>query len=175
MFTFNMGWQAIHSLWIYCEKEHVNSGFIEKIFWYPKLIIWFLERILQIRDNIFWRRIPIWDPIARMTMHLPDKHERPEQTWGKMINAVFCLHWGGCTLYIGVIFKCRIAQIVLVFICCFDCNWCSWIKCKKSTMNQEFPLSTRSRCLERVAPLERRRRLCHRSPQSCARRNVIGL
>ena len=73
-------------------------------------------------------------------------------------------------MYIGVIFKCRIAQIVLVFICCFDCNWCSWIKCKKSTMNQEFPLSTRSRCLERVAPLERRR-----SPQSCARRNVIGL
>ena len=172
MFTFNIDWQAIHSLWIYCEKEHVNSGFIEKIFWYPKLIIWFLERILQIRDNIFWRRIPIWDPIARMTMHLPDKHERPEQTWERWSML--------CFVYIEVdVHRCDFQMqdcpnCPRVF-CKFNCNWCSWIKCKKSTMNQEFPLSTRSRCLERVAPLERRRWLCRRSPQSCARRNVIGL
>ena len=63
----------VNLLW----KQHIYSGFIEKIFWYPKLIICFLKRIHQIRDNIFWRRIPIRDPIARMTMHLHDKHERP--------------------------------------------------------------------------------------------------
>ena len=28
-----------------------------------------------------------------MTMHLPDKHERPVQGRGKMINAVCCLYW----------------------------------------------------------------------------------
>ena len=136
-------------------KKHIYSGFIEKIFWYPKLIICFLERIHQIRDNIFWRRIPIRDPIARMTMHLPDKHERPEQSRGKMINAVCCLYWlynvHSCDFQLQDFLNCP--GVYLFFFTEIGAPE-SNVKTHQPWSKKKFPLNPRSGCSERVAPLD---------------------